>query len=124
MSVIRHLSANLARGPSRLVERDDELEVIENAVDRVTRGGGEAIVLEADAGLGKTALLDHAAARAATADFRVRRAAPSRLERSFPFGVVRALLEEPASAFSERRYPHQFDEPAHAAAELLGQRLC
>ncbi len=76
-------------------------------------------MLEGDAGLGKTALLDHAATRAAAADFSVRRAAPSRLERSFPFGVVRALLEEPADAFSERRYADALDAPAHAAAELL-----
>ena len=119
VSAIRHLSANLAPGASRLVERDDELEVIESAVDRVRHGGGEAIVLEADAGLGKTALLDQAAGLAAAADLSVRRVAPSRLERSFPFGVVRGLLEEPARAFSERRYPHPSDGPAHAAAELL-----
>ena len=119
VSAIRHLSANLAPGASRLVERDDELEVIESAVDRVHHGGGEAIVLEADAGLGKTALLDHAAGLAAAADLSVRRVAPSRLERSFPFGVVRGLLEEPARTFSERRYPHPSDGPAHAAAEVL-----
>ena len=122
VSAIRHLSANLAPGASRLVERDDELEVIESAVDRVRHGGGEAIVLEADAGLGKTALLDHAAGLAAAADLSVRRVAPSRLERSFPLGVVRGLLEEPARAFSERRYPDPSDGPAHAAAEVLSAR--
>ena len=46
-------------------------------------------------GLGKTALLDHAAALAEENGWLVRRAAPGPLEQHLPFGVVRALLEAP-----------------------------
>jgi DNA-binding CsgD family transcriptional regulator len=119
MSAIRHLSANRASPTPHLVERDDELGVIEAAVAGVISGTGATVLLEADAGLGKTALLDHAHSRAAAALLRVRRAAPSRLERSFPFGVVRALLEEPSSALAQPRGPHVVDERLLAAIDLL-----
>ena len=76
-----------------LIERTVELNVIGAAVDRLTRGDGAIVVLEAGAGMGKTALLEHAAQRATQADCAVRRAAPGPLERHFPFGVVRALFE-------------------------------
>ncbi len=119
MSAIRHLSANRATPIPRLVDRDAELDAIESAVARVIRGSGATVLLEADAGLGKTALLDHAAARASSALMQVRRAAPSRLEQSLSFGVVRALLEEPASALGQHRRPHVLDERLLAATELM-----
>jgi len=81
-------------GPS-LLERTLELAVLEEAIRRVAASEGSVIVLEAAAGLGKTALLDHAARVAAHAGCIVRRAAPAAPERDFPFGVVRSLLEGP-----------------------------
>jgi len=48
--------------PSPLIERAVELDALRAAV----RGGGGVVVLEAAAGLGKTALLEHAAALAPT----------------------------------------------------------
>ncbi|HEX6022726.1 MAG TPA: AAA family ATPase, partial [Solirubrobacter sp.] len=75
---------------SSLIERSAEIEAIDTAV----RDGG-VVVIEAAAGLGKTALLEQAASRALDAGYLVRRAAPAPLERHFPYGVVRALLEAP-----------------------------
>src|SRR3954468_6862900 len=82
-------------GPAPLIERDVELEVLGGAVTRLAAGDGGVVVLEAPAGLGKTALLDRATRLAEEAGCLVRRAAPGPLERHFPFGVVRTLLEPP-----------------------------
>src|SRR4051794_28297463 len=94
---------------SPLIERAYELDALRAAV----RGGG-VVVLEAAAGLGKTALLEHAAAVAEESGWLVRRAAPGPLERHLPFGVVRALLEAPV-----RESGVALDGPAAAAGELL-----
>ncbi len=78
-----------------LVERAAELHVLERAVAGLAGGPGGVVVLEAPAGLGKTALLDHSARLARDAGFLVRHAAPGPHERQFAFGVVRTLLEAP-----------------------------
>ena len=85
----------LPSAPSSLIERVVELEVLNDAAARVAAGGGGAVILEAPAGLGKTALLERGAAFAADAGCLVRRTAAGPLERHFPFGVVRSLLEGP-----------------------------
>src|SRR4051812_16433356 len=117
-----------------LVERGAEYAVLDSAVGRprARRGGGPAAggggrgggrgparpprgpPREAGAGLGKTALLDHAADLAADAGCLVRRAAPGPLERHFGFGVVRALLEAPLRERAEAP-----DGAAAAAGALL-----
>src|SRR5689334_15247525 len=81
-----------------LLERTAELNVLREAVRRAAAGRGAAVLLDAPAGLGKTALLEHAAGFADDAGALVRRAAPSLAERDFAYGVVRALLETPARA--------------------------
>jgi DNA-binding CsgD family transcriptional regulator len=88
-------------------------------VTRLAGGDGGVVVLEAAAGLGKTVLLEHAAQRAAQAGFRVRTAAPGPLERHFPFGVVRALLEAPLRDASEPQRARLLDGAAASAGALL-----
>ena len=78
-----------------LIERVAELDALERAVADLADGTGGIVVLEAPAGFGKSALLEHAARLAADAGCLVRRAAPAPHERRFPFGVVRTLLESP-----------------------------
>jgi len=80
-----------------LVERVHELDVLERAVTRVASGTGSAVILEAPAGLGKTALLEHGARLAANAGCLVRRATPGPHEHGFRFGMIRTLLESPLS---------------------------
>jgi hypothetical protein len=75
-----------------LIERAVEMEVLGGAVRCLTEGDGGVVVLDATAGLGKTALLEHTALSAAAAGCLVRRAAPGPLERHFPFGVVCGML--------------------------------
>jgi AAA ATPase domain len=81
-----------------LIERVTELDVLGRAVAALGDGTGGVVVLEATAGLGKTALLEHAGRLASEAGCLVCNAAPSPHERDFPFGVVRTLLEAPLRA--------------------------
>jgi hypothetical protein len=70
--------------PPVLFERDAELQVIANLVQGAEHGTGALVVVEASAGLGKSALLDHAAASASAAGLLVLRARGHQLE--FAFG--------------------------------------
>lgn len=74
----------------RLYERDEELA----ALDAAIAGGGPALVLvEGAAGAGKSRLLAAARAQAVAAGARVLEARATELERPFPFGVARQLVE-------------------------------
>jgi DNA-binding CsgD family transcriptional regulator len=77
-----------------LLERGAELEAVDALLAGAAAGRGGVLVVEGPAGVGKTALLDAAAARAA--GLRVLRARGSELDRAFAFGVVRGLLERVA----------------------------
>jgi DNA-binding CsgD family transcriptional regulator len=95
------------------------MEVLGGAVRCLTEGEGGVVVLDAPAGLGKTALLERAARSAAVAGCLVRRAAPGPLERHFPFGVVRALLEAPLREASDHERAQLLDGAAAPAGTLL-----
>jgi DNA-binding CsgD family transcriptional regulator len=71
-----------------LLERERELA----ALDALVAEGG-VLVVEGGAGIGKTALLEAAVARAGAAGRQILRARGSELEGDFPFGVVRRLFE-------------------------------
>ena len=102
-----------------LIERTLELDALGNAVTRLAGGEGGIVVLAAPAGLGKTALLEHAAQEATGAGCRVRRAAPGPLERHFGFGVVRALLEGALREASDERRARLLEGAAAPAGALL-----
>jgi DNA-binding CsgD family transcriptional regulator len=76
-----------------LLEREEELAVLASAVEDVTAGIGRVVVLRGAAGIGKTRLLDAAAAYARDRGLLVLRARGTPLEREFAFGVARQLLE-------------------------------
>lgn len=85
-------TASLRDGPATgLVERADELAVLEAALDRACSGVGSVVLLEGVPGVGKTALLRAAQAGARTRLMQVTRAACAELERDFAFGVARTL---------------------------------
>src|SRR4051794_22601888 len=83
-----------------LLDRDAELDRLAGALDA---GHGALILIDAPSGLGKTALLDHAACLAGERGWEVRRAAPGPLEREYPLGVLRSLLGD-ASAPEDARH--------------------
>ncbi|MGN6256052.1 MAG: helix-turn-helix transcriptional regulator [Solirubrobacterales bacterium] len=101
------------------LERERELEEFEVALEEVKRGRGFALAIEAEAGLGKTRLLQEARAIGAEAGFDVLWARATDLEREFPFALVRQLFESRLAALppGERE---QVLEGASAARAALG----
>ena len=76
-----------------LLERDEELATVERLLDAAEVGSGGVIVIEGEAGAGKTSLLGAAAEMAARREMLVLRARGGEYERDFPYGVVRQLFE-------------------------------
>lgn len=103
-----------SRAPIHLVERGGELAAVEAALDGATHEG-QVLLVRGIAGIGKTSLLEHAAAAASARGWTVLVARGDELEADFPFGVVLQLLEEVASA----RGAELFEGPAALARPLL-----
>ncbi|UUY05494.1 AAA family ATPase [Svornostia abyssi] len=75
-----------------LLERDDELDAVQRALDGVQDGEGRLLLIEGPAGIGKSRLLAEVRRRA-DRNMTVLAARAGELEGSFPFGVVRQLFE-------------------------------
>ncbi|MFD4636173.1 ATP-binding protein [Lentzea sp. NPDC058436] len=86
-----------------LVERDAETAVLRAAVEAVTRGRGGVVVVDAGAGMGKTALLRRTRAVAVDAGVVVLSSRGAELERDFAFGLVRQLFETTLPGDVEQR---------------------
>jgi DNA-binding CsgD family transcriptional regulator len=80
-------------GGQVLLEREAELRAMADLTRDVRLGTGRLLLLEAPAGLGKSALLDRCAAGALEEGVRVLRARGHQLERTYGWGVARALFE-------------------------------
>jgi predicted ATPase len=78
---------------SALLEREAELARVAALLDAVQDGSGRLLTIEGEAGAGKTALLEAAAALAGERRMRVLRARGGEFERDFPYGVMRQLFE-------------------------------
>ncbi len=101
-----------------LLEREPELAALERLVASARALTGGAIVVEGPPGIGKSSLL--AAARALALDLRVLSARGGELEREFPFGIVRQLLEPVVlGAGAEERRALLADAAALAGPVLL-----
>ena len=87
------ISTSRALAPRGLLERDDEFELLLRAVATAERGDGALAVVEGEAGIGKTSLLDAVCVEARERGFSVLRARGGELERDFGFGLVRQLFE-------------------------------
>ena len=76
-----------------LLEREHELARVVELVSRAAGGEFGAVVVEGQAGAGKSAILGALSACAGERGMRVLRAAGLELETAYPFGVVRQLFE-------------------------------
>ena len=82
-----------ASNAARLLEREQELEVLDRAIAGAVAGAAGLVLIEGPAGIGKSRLAMEARSRAAAGGLTVLTARGSELERDFPFGVVRQLFE-------------------------------
>ena len=80
-------------GESVLVERDEELAVLDRLLADALAGEPVLAFVEGPAGIGKSRLLAAAREKAGAAGVRVLAARGSDLERELPFGVVRQLFD-------------------------------
>ncbi len=76
-----------------LLERDREQEVLRAVVAAARAGTGAVALLRGPAGIGKSRLLNEVAGEGGLAGARTLRARGGEMERDFPYGVVRQLLE-------------------------------
>lgn len=104
----------------RLLERESELAEIALALEAASAGGGRLVVVEAPAGLGKSALLVGALEEAGERGLCALGGRGTELEREFPFGVVRQLLEARLAAAEEPERERLFSGAAALAKPLFG----
>ena len=102
-----------------LLERDQELELLNALLGEVTGGQAHVVVIEGPAGIGKTRLIREARRIAADTRFRVLTARGALLERDFPFGVVRQLFEAEVTS-GEGQVLAGGAAPARAVFESFG----
>lgn len=77
--------------PFRIVGRDAELRILDEAVERLVRSGG-AVAIYGDPGTGKSALLEAARSRACSRDYLVITATGAVSETTWPFAGLHQLI--------------------------------
>ena len=103
-----------------LLEREGELALLGKVLTAARQGGGQVVLIEAPAGLGKTSLLRAATDAAAAEGFTCLRARATELERDFAYGCVRQLLEPVVARASDAERDHLFEGAAALSAPLFG----
>ena len=82
----------VATGPTELIGREPEIQQLRLFVSRITQGAGQVLLLSGDPGVGKTSLLDLAAAIATDSGIRLLRATGSQFEADISFAALHQLL--------------------------------
>ncbi|MDQ6805803.1 MAG: AAA family ATPase [Actinomycetota bacterium] len=101
-----------------LLERDIELEAIEDLIGAAA-SGGRLLAIEGAPGIGKTALIAAARTLAEAAGMRVLRARGSELEHPFSYGVVRQLFEPLLTHLAAEERAELLEGAAKLAAPLF-----
>jgi DNA-binding CsgD family transcriptional regulator len=105
--------------PAELLEREGELEAIEDFLDR----GADvraSLLIEGPPGVGKTSLMRRLGRRAGERGIRVLSARGSEIDRDFGFGIVRQLFGEPLRRMGAAERASLFAGPASLAAAIFG----
>ncbi|HEX8753946.1 MAG TPA: AAA family ATPase [Solirubrobacterales bacterium] len=100
-----------------LIERESELDALTALLDGLAEGRPRMALIEGPAGIGKTRLLAEARRGAEARGIPSLGARGSELEREFPFGVVRQLLEPALMARPDREA--LFEGAARIAAAVF-----
>jgi DNA-binding CsgD family transcriptional regulator len=103
-----------------LVEREAELAAIDFALERAVTGEGSILLVEGEAGIGKTELLRAAADRAVERGAQVLAARGSEIEREYGYGVVRQLLLPAYATMPVQAQAEVLAGAARLAAPVLG----
>ncbi|MET9974382.1 helix-turn-helix transcriptional regulator [Streptomyces microflavus] len=85
-----------------MLERDREIGLLRQSLERARRGVGGLVMVEGEQGTGKSSLLQHARAEADGQAFQVLNARGSTLEQGFSWAVVRQLFEHQPVDRAER----------------------
>jgi DNA-binding CsgD family transcriptional regulator len=102
-----------------LFDRDAELEHLSAAASRAEEGVGAVILVEGEAGIGKSALLAAAGVVGEERGMRVLSARGGELETGFGFGLMRQLLESELAASSVERRERLLSGAAAFASAVL-----
>ena len=81
-----------------LFDRDRELSAVGALLDHAASGAGGLLLVEGEAGIGKTGILRAASTLARASGLRVLSARGSELESGLAFGLVREMFSEPMRA--------------------------
>ena len=114
MAAIPPASAPSDHGP--LLDRQQELAAIEAAMAESRTGSGRLVVIEGEAGIGKSAVLDAAAEMGRRDGMLGLRSSGSELEELHPFGVAETLL---GPLVRESGGAHALDGPAEPARAIF-----
>lgn len=98
-----------------VLERERERQILDRMVAQASSGNGGLVIVEGQAGVGKTRLLRIAGELGEASGMRVLRGRGSELDRGFGFGLVRSLLERAVGEF-----PEAFAGGAQPAAAVFG----
>jgi DNA-binding CsgD family transcriptional regulator len=112
--------AQIGETTGELLERESSVARLSSALERARAGDGCVVLVEGEAGIGKTALLEVARARAHTAGCTVLNGRGGKLERDFAHGVARQLYEPLLNTAPVARRKALLSGAAHLAAPVLG----
>jgi DNA-binding CsgD family transcriptional regulator len=103
--------------PAGLLERENEVATVRDWLDEVRAERGRTLLIEAPAGMGKSALIEHVR-ETARGEFNVLSAAGSEMEQELGWGVARSLFEPWLLRLPEAERTDMLTGPA-ASASLL-----
>jgi DNA-binding CsgD family transcriptional regulator len=98
-----------------VLEREREQQILQRMVTQASSGGGGVVIVEGQAGVGKTRLLRIAGELGEASGMRVLRGRGAELDRGFGFGLVRNLLERAAV-----ESPEALEAGGQSAAAVFG----
>ncbi len=103
----------------RLYERERELEQAAADLDAVAAGAGRVLVIEGQAGIGKSSVMGEVAGLAAERGFEIFSACGMDLERDYSYGIVRQLFEHHVHHLEPGERARLFRGAAGLAESLL-----